>query len=391
MTRSPLIRLGLFYFLLFSSIGAFLPWFPPLLAQRGFSPAWIGIGMSLGSLCRALLPPFWGSIADRLSAMNHLLAGAVFVSGLSLCALAVTSDPYLTLALLLLNGLALVPVFPIAETLALETLATRPAAYGRIRLWGSAGFILTAQGLGWFSLSQTPDLAAWAAGLPLVAAAALAWLIAPSPPAAHHPPQLGPNHPKPSLPWRQFLPLIAAAALGQGAHGPYYTFFTLDLANSGVGSGLIGLLWSWGVVAEIVLMAFSPRIFARFSLTRTLQWGLFLGALRWGLFALRPPVWVLAAGQALHAGSFALLHIAAVQIADQLSPPGRKAFGQSWLSAMAYGIGGGGGIYISGLLFDRLGLPRLYALAAVASLVGWSLALAIKEPRNDSSQAARSK
>jgi PPP family 3-phenylpropionic acid transporter len=84
---------------------------------------------------------------------------------------------------------------------------------------------------------------------------------------------------------------------------------------------------------------------------------------------------LLVVGQTLHAASFALLHVTSVQWVDRLTPPARKVLGQSLLSAAVYGAGVGGGMFVAGELVGPLGHAGLYAVAAVAALVGLAVSL----------------
>lgn len=382
MERNPNLawKLAAFYFLLFAYLGVFLPWLPPLLARRGLDAAAIGLALATVQVSRALLPPLWGLLADRLSRKRSLLAIAAFAAGACLIALSIPGPNGLIFAWLFLHGFFLVPLFPLAETLTMGALGRRPQRYGRIRLWGSVGFLVTSFGLGLVVDLQgwSPALLPWLMGLPLVLAGVLA-LILPETPEA---PAASPRPAKRSLPWRWLLPVLVAAGLGQGSHGPYYAFFTLQMEGRGVSASVIGALWAWGVVAEVVLMALSGLLIRRTSLAGVFRLALLLGGLRWALYALDPPLAVVAAGQTLHGASFALLHISTIRLVDRFTPPGRKAFGQTLVSACAYGLAIGLGTFLSGQFVSRVGFSGLYAGAAAAS----ALALVVsawlrREPR----------
>lgn len=364
------------YFLAFASLGAYLPWMPPFLERQGFGPALIGITLALPAFCRALFPPAWGWLADRYHARRGLVVAGMGVGGAALCLVSVAEPHWAIVSLFAVYGFVTVPVGPLSEALTFQALGGRKERYGRIRLWGSIGFIGTALGTGLVVERLGAASAGWLAGVPLIAGAIAATRI---------PAGAGPGVPAPPtrgggtrLRPRLFVPLLAAAALSSAAHGPYYTFFTLDLEARGVSRGWIGMLWAWAVVVEIGLLAAAPRVLSRLGLVGALRWGLALGALRWGLYALTPPVVVLVAGQALHAATFALVHIASVQLIDRFSPARRKALGQSLLSAMVYGAGGGLGMFLAGYLRGPLELGQLYAAAAATCALGLGASLGLR-------------
>lgn len=76
----------------------------------------------------------------------------------------------------------------------------------------------------------------------------------------------------------KFLLLVA---LIQGSHAAYYSFGSIYWKQAGHSEDIIGYLWSLGVVAEVLVFAFSKRWFAGWSL-RTLFFVASLGVIaRW--------------------------------------------------------------------------------------------------------------
>lgn len=379
-----LVLLGLFYFLNFATVGAFFPWYPPLLAERGFSPALIGTALATGSIARMVFTPFWGYLADRWHARREIMSGCTLLAAACLAGTALARSQPATLGWIFLYGFFVVPIFPLAEAATFALLGERAERYGRIRLWGSLGFIVTSQGLGLLvrplGLGAVPWVAAGFMALAGAVALALPGREAgraealaaagpgppPAPDAAGH--SLGAL--RAALPWRALLVVFVAAALGQAAHGPYYDFFTLQMEARGIAPWTIGSLWTLGVAAEVALMAVGHRVLARLGLASGLRWALALGGLRWALFALAPPLPLVVAGQLLHAASFGLLHLATVSLTDRLTPPGRKALGQTLVSMWAYGLGGGAGLLLAGQWRAPLGDAGLYAAAAAACALG---------------------
>jgi len=328
----------------------------------------IGLALATVQVSRTLLPPLWGLYAERLTRTRPLLVIASILAGSCLIGLNWGGASIWVYGLLFMHGLFLVPLLPLAETLTLRVLGPRRERYGQIRLWGSVGFIVSTLGLGYGSemFGLGDHVAAWAMGLPLVLGGVLALTI-PSRATAPEPRSI--PKVKAALPGALFL-LILAAGLGQGSHGPYYAFFTIQLEQAGVERGVISLLWGWGVAAEVVVMALAHRIVARWGLWNVLRAGLLLGGLRWALFASAPGLIVLAAGQTLHAASFALLHVATIQLVDHYTPKGRKVLGQSLISAGAYGGAIGLGVYLAGQAVGSVGYSGLYIGSAAACGAG---------------------
>jgi PPP family 3-phenylpropionic acid transporter len=236
------------YLLLFAYIGIYLPWFPPLLGERGFDARMIGFALALVSVSRIVLPPAWGLLADRLSARKPILIACSLLAGLAMLVQAVPQGPGSRMAWLFVHGFFLVPLFPLMDAVTLGVLGSRADQYGRVRLWGSIGFIAASLGFGALARRSGTSLVPWAAGLPLIATALLVPLLRAPPGPATAPGTAGPARGSAPMPWRLLVPLILAAACGQASHGPYYAFFTLQMEARGLAPLWIGSLWAWGVL-----------------------------------------------------------------------------------------------------------------------------------------------
>ena len=120
-----------------------------------------------------------------------------------------------------------------------------------------------------------------ALGLGLLAAILVASLLVPRPPDVVADHRRQPLH----LVVRQraVFSFLLSGLLLQAAHGAYYSFFSLHLQEFGYGRTAIGLLWSVGVVAEVLIFAVMHRVLLRFGVRALLLISLALAALRWGL------------------------------------------------------------------------------------------------------------
>jgi PPP family 3-phenylpropionic acid transporter len=256
---------------------------------------------------------------------------------------------------------------PLAETYALKGLSQRGRAYGPVRLWGSAAFILGTFVAG-FASDTIPArhliwLIAGASLLSALAALALAPLSAAAPPASE------PARPRPHL-LRDptFVAVLAAASLTQASHAVYYSFSALEWRGAGLDGTAIAALWALGVIAEIVLFAISGRLPPFFQPTVLLIIGAAGGALRWAAMALDPPALVLPSLQLLHALSFGATHLGALGFVARHAPAGRGATAQGYL-AMALGVTMAAATALSGWLYGAFG-SRAYAAMVLAAVAG---------------------
>ncbi len=372
-----MIVLSLLYALFFAALGAFVPWMPPLLAERGFSAGAIGSTLAIGACARIVLAPVYGRLADRTHDPRRLLVMVAGIAALAVASTALLDNRAAIVAALVIHAIAVVPVLPMAEAATLAHLGERSDAYGRVRLWGSIGFILTAAGgaplfrdggLQWVPILVAGcwlAIAALAVALPLAKARELQQAEMREADAT-------------LLPWRALIPVLFAAGLGAASNGPYYALFTLQMNARGVDQIATGLLWAWGVIAEIALMAAAPALLARMRLATALRWALLLSCARWLLYASQPALIWIVAGQALHAASFGLVHVASVQLVGSLTPGARRNSGQAWLSVATGGLGSVIGLLFAGQLAGWNLQTWPYVGAAVLASLGLACAMRIE-------------
>ncbi|MBF0460657.1 MAG: MFS transporter [Magnetococcales bacterium] len=361
-----------FYACYFAVLGVWVPYWSLYMADHGHGAAAIGLLISLSLVAKLCGPPLWGTLADQGS-RHRVIVGSSLAAGL----VAVLFFYGESLPLLLTGTLALsllqTAQLSLVEVTTLETIDHHNDAagqtirldYGRIRVWGSWGFILFALGLG-------PLIDRWGLALVPWVLAGLLWMGAVFalflPPGHPHPPSstVAPAlFSRPAVRW-----FYLAALFMQFSHGAYYGFFSLHLAAHGFSRGAIGLIWTVGVLAEIVLLRHSGALLARWGVAQLLSLSMLLAVVRWMLYAL-PPVWpLLLFGQLLHAFTFGAFHVAAVRRTFDMAPRASRATAQAWYTALSFGLGGGMGALVCGQLYDPIGAAGLFMLMAAGAAVG---------------------
>lgn len=366
-------RLATFYLFYFGAIGVFVPFFSFYLQQQGFSAVAIGQLMAIPMAMRVLAPGLWGWAADHSGRRDLTLRIGVSLAAAGALLLAGASS-YLAMAVALgafaLPWSGLLPQF---EATTLSHLGTRPQRYGLIRLWGSVGFILAVT-LGGFAFSGERLNAVPLVLLLLVVATAVAvWRVPPAPPpqATSAPSGLGAALRRPWV-----LALLLVCLLQQAAFGPYYVFFTIYLDELGYSTGVTGLLWAWGVAAEIVMFIYTPRLIERFGHRPLLLFALGVSVLRWLLTAWAAnSLPLLLFAQTLHMAAFGLFHAVVVLLFHRAFAGRLQGRGQALYSAVGFGIGGALGSLGSGYAWSVAGAAGAWTgaalLAAAAMAVAW--------------------
>jgi predicted MFS family arabinose efflux permease len=145
-------RLAILMFLQYAVPGAFVPLFTVWLTSLGFSPmamAWASATSALAALTAPLLA---GQVADRWVPAERCIAGCAALTGVLLWILATLNDPLAVFCLSLAAWFFLIPVLTLGVSLSFRQLAHPERDFGRVRLWGTAGWMMPGLVLGyWFS------------------------------------------------------------------------------------------------------------------------------------------------------------------------------------------------------------------------------------------------
>lgn len=364
----------------FAHIGFFNPYLPLWLKELGFSLLAISVLTSVQSASRLFAPYLWGSLSDRTGERVRLLRyGATVALVLSLGLWFELGGVGLFVVLLLMfthtSGM-----MPMSEA-ALAHLVSHGGAfdarrYGRIRLWGSLGFLVTVVAAGfWFERFSLVHFPAWT--LATLAAVTLSvWLLPDFREPAHADdvqPSVWPVLRQPPVRW-----FFAAVFFHVLAHIFIYVFFSLYLDSLGYSKTVIGLLWALSVVIEIGWFFTQGRWLPRLSLSAWLVLAAALMALRMGLTAGLPLVWpVLLLAQALHAITFAAHHTVCIALLSHHFPGRLRGRGQALYTVVGYGLPGVVGGVAGGLLSSALGLASVFWLSSACAVAACACALRV--------------
>jgi PPP family 3-phenylpropionic acid transporter len=374
------LRLKAFYVALFLTLGVQLPFLPVWLTAKGLDAGSIGIVLAIPAVIRIIAIPVATRMADRRDAVRGVIILAAAGATAGFGALAFAQGAGAIMLLYALASAAYAPVMMLADTYALRGLAPRGRAYGPVRVWGSAAFIVASFGAGALLDLMAPVDLIWLMVAAMAIATAAAFALAPlgMEPAGGLPNRASAAH---LLRNPAFLLAIAAASLVQASHAVYYGFSTIDWQASGYDGGVIGALWALGVIAEIALFALSVRLPSTITPLALMLVGAAGAAVRWSVMATAPSVILLPALQCLHAFSFGTTHLGALAFVSRMAPPGAAATAQGYF-AVALGATMAVATALAGVLYGRFG-SGAYAAMAVLAVAGGLCALAARRAQRN--------
>lgn len=375
----PYWRLSGFYFFYFATVGVLVPYWALYLDAIGFSAVAIGQLMALLMISRIVAPIAWGWLVDHRAQRIQVIR---FASCLTVVAFSGVffgrSFAWLAVVMLLFSFFWNASL-PLLEVITMNHLKAHAGGYGRVRLWGSIGFIASVLALGpvvdrFGPMSILPALAALMSGIWIYSL----WL--PESGAAVTAEQPGPF-------WRvilrpQVFAFLFTCFLMQASHGPYYTFYSILLERFGYPTSVIGMLWAFGVVCEIGLFMIIQPILARVPLRQILLTSFFLASMRWLIIGWNPEsMAILVFAQILHAASFGAFHASAMQLVYRFFRGRHQHRGQAVYGSVSFGLGGAFGSLYSGYAWELLGPAYTYTLAACIAALAWIIAFVALRPR----------
>ncbi len=363
------LNFALFFFAYYGYIGVFSPYASLYFADKGIGAAQIGVLMSLMQVMRIVGPNLWGWVADHTSQRVQVLRLTSIAAALVFCGMFWGQTFAFFFVVLVLLNLFTSAQGPLSEALVLSAMRGDLTHYGRLRLWGSVGFIaavtLSGQLLDWFGVGLVPWIS-----LALLAMVAAVTLNMREERALSH----GPETPsvRALLQQREVIAFFASTFLMVAAHASLYVYYSLYLASIGYSKTVIGLMWSLGVVAEIAFFYWQAPLFRRFGVRWLMLASLAIGILRFLMIGFGAgSLWLLLVAQVLHAATFGVHHSASVATLQRWFSGPLQARGQALYISVSYGLGGTAGGLLLSACWDTFGAQVVYLLAAVMCGLGW--------------------
>jgi len=334
------ILLSFFYFFYFSIIGVYIIFMPKVLTMVGYGASEIGIVFAVGPLVRFLLP-FAFAKGLKLNSTSFNTALLIMILS-SISFYFFIYDFYMLLLCSVFFGVGLSLILPYIEVISLEYAGKQ--RYGKIRLFGSLGFILVAIVLVRF-LSSVNIALNYLLAL-CILTSLVAFVIVKKAKIKQTSNKDTKNDISLLGDWKLWLGLT----LMQVSFGAFYNFFTIYETDCGLSMNMTIYLWSFGVVAEIFMLFFQGKILQK-NLLHILQITTFATAIRWFLiFAFPQNLAVLFFAQSLHALSFALFHSASISYLFHIYK--HKSLAQQFFSGITYGMGGFLGALYAGYIYE---------------------------------------
>jgi PPP family 3-phenylpropionic acid transporter len=364
-----------FYFFYYQAIAIYMAFLPAYLRGLGLSGRQLSSIYVIPPLLALVIPLGWAWLADRTRQHARVLRIAIGGAWLGLTPLLFAqragADARFRLIFAGWLGYALfsIAVGGLADALAVARVRGG-AIYGRMRLWGSVGYVCSSLLVGallWRragggrGADPAAPVALW---LALACATAAALPLRGSGEAGGRPhfadlrALLGNRH----------LGLVLlASTLHWICLVPYNVYFGVLLRDLGLPALAAGLGYAIGVVAEVIVLMHFHRVQTRYRLDTLMAAAFAASAVRWlATSAARAPA-LLIALQLLHGMTFGMFWSAAIATIAAAVPGPLRATGQALL-VIAINLGSAIGNAFAGRIYDAAGARPLFLIAAFGEL-----------------------
>jgi PPP family 3-phenylpropionic acid transporter len=362
----------------FAHIGFFNPYLPLWLKEQGLPIVVISLLASVQSFTRVFAPYAWGALSDHTGERVKLLRFSAAMALVSSAGLWFEGGAWWIGLVLLVLFTHTGSMMSLTEAAMSQLVAGDWGRYGRIRLWGSIGFMVTVFAAGaWFERFGMASFPAWTA-LTLAAVLLCTWRLPDVREQPHHEhveqPPIGATLQRPVVRW-----FFASLFFHVMAHFAIYAFLSLYLDELGYSKAMIGALWAVSVIVEIGWFYAQGRLLGRFSMER---WLVLCGAATAVRMAMTGGLGGFLAAlffaQVLHALTFATHHTACIALVSKHFPGRLRGRGQALFTVIGYGCGGVLGVLAGGWVASRWGFVAMFGVATVLGVLGTACALRVQ-------------
>ncbi len=343
-------RLGIMMFLQYAIWGAWAPVLSAyLIRDLGFSGGQVGWIYALLPLATIISPFVGGQVADRYFSSEKVIGFLAFTGGVLLLVVSRTTDYTVMFVLMLAYCLLYAPTLALTNSIAMINLKDSEQEFGGIRVWGTLGWIAAGWLLtGWRWLAEDAAVPI-AQGDTLFLAGVISIVMGvQSFTLPHTAPQKEGVKPWAFLESMKMLKarhfaIFVGITFVVATELEFYYILTAPFLESdkiGVSSTNVPAVMTVAQLAEIFVMAWLLSYFLKkYGMRKTLAFGVVAWPVRYIIFAIGTPAWLVIASLALHGFCYVFFFVAAFIYVDKVAPVDVRASAQSLIAIVALGFG----------------------------------------------------
>ena len=368
----------------FAAGGAVIPFVTLFLRDRGLEFSQISQIFLASSTTLLMFPFFWGMLADRYVPLNRLFTVLNLLAGVALMAFALQRQFAGLLVTFTLFVACLNPMFSLINALSFHHLSDPQEQFGRLRAWGSIGWIVPFLPISLWMLynrhTQLEFAVLLSAGLCLAMAVLSLWLPH-TPPGARQKLLGSPSHGaylpamKRLLGDANYLAVLVSMFLMAGSYSLLIYYSPPFLEDAGVPRLWIGPIQSIGIICEIIIFQWQPALLRRWNYTAIILTGCVALLLRHVLYSVAESAWILSLSYVLAGMVIVFYHMAVSVLVNAMAGPQVRATAQTLLILLGSGLGPMFANWMAGRLASQQGnnLRPVFLFAAGLAAVAAAL------------------
>lgn len=357
------LRLFVMMFLQYAVWGAWYPVFSAYLQNSlGFDGTQAGIIYGLLSLATIISPFIGGQMADRYFPTQYVIAGLHLLGGVLLVLISNINVYQPMVWLFFVYCLLYAPTLGLSNSITFHHLTDSEREFGWIRVGGSIGWIIIGLILsGWRLLANQVEALAYEGDMLLLAGIVSILLGLYALTLPHTPPSKEKKNPLAFLEAikmmknKNFAIFIIINFVVSTELMFYYVLTGPFLVSDKIG---VSSEWLAGVmviaqIAEILVMALLlPYFLPKYGIRKTLVIGVLAWPVRYIIFAIGAPAWLVIASLTLHGFCYVFFFTASQIYVDTVAPKDIRASAQSLIILVTIGLGMYIGSFFAGWIQD---------------------------------------
>lgn len=381
--RSVKTLFRLYFFLIFSALGALITYMSLHYDHIGFNGIQISTIMIVGSAAVILIAPRYGMVFDRAANKRSVLVASLLIMALALGSIAWLKAFVPVLLLWTIHRAVSGPFYSTSENLSysIASNSTEPGAssFGSLRLWGSIGYAVSTLISGWIyqNYGFTYNTLLF---LVMVALSIAILLLMPGSVFE----TIGETKQE-NLSLSAVLKLIVnnrflwLMALGLAISDPTQdgirAFEPIFMQRLGLEAGMIGLANSLSALGEVPFMIYADKVIHKVGIKRIIMIVFLFDLVRRLVVWFFPSAGTVFVTSVLTSASFTFRLVCSITLVNLSLPKQVTSTANALIGVTMFGVGYMISNALSGFIYDRFGNRELYLLGAILCVISLILAL----------------
>lgn len=363
-------RISLMYATIYLHYGAFGLFIPLWFSHRGLTPEQIGTLMALPAALRILFVAPVTGLADRLRRIREVLLVCVVGAMVLMTGLSFAHSYWQLMLFFTVFSLVWDPLPILADSYAVLAVRTRQLDFGRMRLWGSLGFVAANVCAGAMIGKYSADVIPWFTAA-LLAVPILPILLLPADRTLGSPQKAEPKEWRKVLTNAPVMGAMVATALVGSSHVIITVFGAIQYSKMGFSGTTIGILIAMSIVSEILVLFVAQKLLGARSPLWLVVIGGVVATARWLVMTTEPglislALWSLTSGISGMGAITGLMLFIAQRIEGRLMSTAQG------INAVVLGALGAAATFGSGYAWKAMNFQSYY-LAALVAAVGTAM------------------